>query len=150
VTRGGITMADRIQDSQAAYVHRSLAWLVGGFAAVALLLGVVGLYGVVTYSVSQRNREIGIRTALGARPGSIVRMILGEGGRLIAFGSAAGTGCSLAAASLMRGLLFGVRSWDVPTMAAVVALLGVVALLASFIPARRAASIDPVSSLRSE
>jgi FtsX-like permease family protein len=77
-------MSDLIQDSPSAYIHRSLAWLVGGFAAVALLLSVVGLYGVVAYSVSRRNREIGIRTALGASTGAIYRMILGDAGRLIA------------------------------------------------------------------
>jgi len=150
VTRGGAAMLDRIQDSQSAYVHRSLAWLVGGFAAVALLLSVVGLYGVVAYSVSQRNREIGIRTALGAPRGSIYLMILSEAGRLIALGAAAGIASSIAAARLMRGLLFGVRSWDIPTLAVVAGLLGAVALLASLIPARRAASVDPAESLRAE
>ena len=150
VTREGMTMLNRIQDSQSAYMHRSLALLVAGFAAVALLLSVVGLYGVVAYSVNQRNREIGIRTALGASRRSIYRMILSEAGRLIGFGSIAGVGASIAAAGLMRGLLFGVRSWDVPTLAAVAALLAVVALMASLIPARRAASVDPVESLRGE
>jgi predicted permease len=150
VTRDGATMIERIQDSQSAYMHRSLAWLVGGFAAVALLLSVVGLYGVVTYSVNQRNREIGIRTALGASRGSIYLMILSEAGWLIGLGAAVGIGLSIAAASLMRGLLFGVRSWDVPTLSVVAGLLGVVALVASLIPARRAAAVDPVESLRAE
>lgn len=150
VTRSGSTMLQRIEDSQSAYMHRSLAWLVGGFAAMALVLSVVGLYGVVAYSVSQRNREIGIRTALGASRGSIYRMILSEAGRLIAFGAVAGIATSIAAAGLMRGLLFGVRSWDIPTLASVAAALGTVALLASLIPARRAASVDPVESLRAE
>jgi macrolide transport system ATP-binding/permease protein len=149
-TRGGMTMRDRIQDSQSAYMHRSLAWLVGGFAAVALMLSVVGLYGVVAYSVSQRNREIGIRTALGASRGSIYKMILCEAGRLIGFGAAAGIGTSIATAGLMSGLLFGVRSWDTPTLAIVTGILGTVALLASLIPARRAASVDPAESLRTE
>jgi len=147
---GGMTMTARIDDSPAAYVHRSLVWLVGSFAFVALLLGAVGLYGVVAYSVSQRNREIGIRMALGAQPGSIHRLILREAGWLIGFGLAVGIASSVAAAGLMRGLLFGVRSWDIPTLAVVVAVLSGSALLASFIPARRAACVNPVDALRAE
>jgi macrolide transport system ATP-binding/permease protein len=108
VTLAGATMLDRIQDSQSAYMHRSLAWLVGGFAVAALLLSVVGLYGVVAYSVGQRSREIGIRTALGASRGSIYLMILGEAGRLIGLGAAAGAACAIGAAGLMREVLFGV------------------------------------------
>jgi macrolide transport system ATP-binding/permease protein len=150
VTRAGMTMRERIQDSDSAYMHRSLAWLVGGFAAVALLLSVVGLYGVVAYSVSQRHREIGIRTALGASRGSIYRMIVSEAGRLIGLGAAVGIGASMATAGLMSGLLFGVGSWDAPTLAMVAGILGTVALLATLIPARRAASVDPVESLRAE
>jgi predicted permease len=146
----GMTMAAKIQDSTSAYVHRSLAWLVGAFAAMALLLGVVGLYGVVAYSVSQRNREIGIRIALGARPRSIYQLILREAGLLIAFGIVVGAGCSVAAAGLMQGLLFGVKSWDLPTLAAVAGLLSMAALLATLMPARRAASVNPVESLRAE
>jgi predicted permease len=150
VTSDGATMLDRIQASQSAYMHRSLVWLVGAFAAVALVLSVIGLYGVVTYSVNQRNREIGIRSALGASRASIYRMILREAGGLIALGAAAGIACSIAAAGFMRSLLFGVRSWDLPTLAAIAALLSAVALMASWIPARRAASVDPVESLRAE
>jgi predicted permease len=147
---GGTTMVDRINDSQSAYMHRSLAWLVGGFAGLALLLGVVGLYGVIAYSVSQRSREIGIRMALGAQAGAVYRLILKEAGWLIVVGIAMGLAGSIAAATLMRGLLFGVRSWDVATLASVAAILGVAALLASFIPARRAASVNPVDALRAE
>jgi ABC-type antimicrobial peptide transport system permease subunit len=143
-------MSERINDSQSAYLHRSSAWLVGGFAALALLLGVVGLYGVVAYSVSQRTREIGVRIALGAQRGSVYQLILREAAWLTAVGIVIGLVCSVAAATLMRGLLFGVRSWDLPTLAAVAAVLGVAALLASYIPARRAASISPVEALRAE
>jgi macrolide transport system ATP-binding/permease protein len=143
-------MTDRINDSPSAYLHRSSAWLVGGFAVLALLLGVVGLYGVVAYSVSQRTREIGVRMALGAQRSSVYRLILAEASWLTAVGIVLGLVCSVVAATLMRGLLFGVRSWDVPTLTAVAAVLGVFALLASYIPARRAASVNPVDALRAE
>ncbi|HYL77789.1 MAG TPA: ABC transporter permease [Bryobacteraceae bacterium] len=150
VTNGGITMSDRISDSQSAYLHRSSAWLVGGFAVLALLLSVVGLYGVVAYSVSQRTREIGVRMALGAQPGAVYGLILKEAVWLSGAGIVIGLVCSVAAATLIRGLLFGVRSWDVSTLVAVAGVLGVSALVASYIPARRAASVNPVDALRAE
>jgi macrolide transport system ATP-binding/permease protein len=146
----GTTMTARVNDSQAAYLHRSLAWLVGGFAGMALLLGVVGLYGVIAYSVNQRVREIGIRMALGAQPGSVYRLILSEAGWLTILGIAVGGAGSVGAASLMRSLLFGVSAWDVTTLAAVAAILWIAALVASFLPARRAASVNPVEALRAE
>ena len=150
VTYRGVTMIDKIHDSQSAYLHRSSAWLVGGFAALALLLSGVGLYGVIAYSVSRRTREIGIRMALGARRSSVYRLILKEAGRLTAIGIIAGLASSLGATTLMRTLLFEVRSWDVPTMAAVAAILAISALLASFLPARRAAAVNPTDALRLE
>ena len=150
VTVGGTTMSKRIENSPSAALHRSSAWLVVGFAALALLLGMVGLYGVVAYSVSQRTREIGVRMALGAEPAAVYRLILGEAGWLAAAGIGLGLLLSLGAATLMRGLLFGVRSWDLPTLAVVAGGLGVAAIVASFVPARRAASIQPVEALRSE
>jgi predicted permease len=149
-TRSPATMSDVINTSQSAYVHQSSAWLVGGFAALALLLSVVGLYGVVAYSVSQRTREVGIRMALGADRGSVCQLILREAGWLTAGGIVIGLGCSVAAAALMRGLLFGVQSWDVPTLIAVAVVLGSAAIVASYIPARRAASVNPVEALRTE
>jgi macrolide transport system ATP-binding/permease protein len=144
------TMSQRINDSQTAYLHRSSAWLVGGFAALALLLGAVGLYGVIAYSVSQRTREIGVRMALGAQRGSVYRLILTEAGWLVAGGIAIGLGCSVLAAILLGKLLFGVRAWDVSTLAAVVAVLAASALLASYVPAHRAASVNPLEALRAE
>jgi macrolide transport system ATP-binding/permease protein len=144
------TQMQRINESQTAYLHRSSAWLVGGFAGLALLLGVVGLYGVVAYSVSQRTREIGVRMALGAQQSSVYRMILKEAGWLTGIGIAAGLMCSVAVAALMQKVLFGVRSWDMTTLAAVALLLGASALLASYFPARRAASVNPVEALRAE
>jgi macrolide transport system ATP-binding/permease protein len=146
----GSTMTMNINDSQTAYLHRSTAYLVGGFAALALILGVVGLYGVIAYSVSQRTREIGVRMALGAQKTTVYRLILREAARLIALGVVLGLAGSVGAAALMRKLLFGVRAWDVSTLAAVAALLAGSALLASFIPARRAAGVNPVEALRAE
>jgi macrolide transport system ATP-binding/permease protein len=146
----GTSMQDAIHDSLSAYMHRTAAWLVGGFAFLALLLGVVGLYGVVAYSVSQRTREIGVRMALGAEPRSIYDLVLREAGWLALTGIMIGLACAVGAASLMKGLLFGVHSWDVPTLSAVSVVLGLAALLASFIPARRAAGVNPIEALRAE
>ena len=144
------TMMQRINTSQTAYLHRSSAWLVGGFAALALLLGVVGLYGVIAYSVSQRTREIGVRMALGAQQSSVYRMILKEAGRLTGAGILAGLVSAIAVATLMQKLLFGIHTWDVSTLAGVAILLGASALLASYFPARKAASVNPVEALRAE
>ena len=149
-TIGEMTMMQNINESATAYLHRSSAWLVGGFAALALLLGVVGLYGVIAYSVSQRTREIGVRMALGAQRASVYRLILREAGWLTFFGIAAGLACSIGAATLIRSLLFGVSAWDVSTLGAVAAGLGICAMLASYFPARRAASVNPVEALRAE
>jgi macrolide transport system ATP-binding/permease protein len=144
------TMNLRIQESQSAYMHRSAAWMVGSFAALAALLGVVGLYGVVAYSVGQRTREIGVRMALGAQRGTIYGLVLKEAARLTALGVAAGLLCSVAVLSLMGKLLFQVKAWDAPTLVGVSLLLGVAALVASYLPAHRAASVNPVDALRAE
>ena len=149
-TRNEQSMMQRINDSPTAYIQRSAACLVGGFAALALLLGVVGLYGVIAYSVSQRTREIGVRMALGAQRSSVYQLILKEAGLLTVLGVAAGLACSIAAATFMGKLLFGVRSWDLLTLTSVALLLGFSALVGSFIPARRAASVNPVDALRAE
>jgi macrolide transport system ATP-binding/permease protein len=144
------TMNELVARSPSAYMRRSSASLVGGFAAAAWLLGIIGLYGVVAYSVSQRTREIGVRMALGAGRRAVCGLILGEAGWLVAAGIAVGLAGSIGAATLMRGLLFGVRSWDVPTLAAVAGVLALSALLASYVPARRAASVNPIEALRAE
>ena len=149
-TYGAVTMSERIHDSPSAYLHRSSAYIVGGFAALALLLGVVGLYGVIAYSVSQRTREIGVRMALGAQRGTVYQLILKEAAWLIALGIAAGLLCSIAAATLTRKLLFGVGAWDVSIFVAVAVVLAVAAMLASYLPAHRAASVNPVEALRAE
>jgi macrolide transport system ATP-binding/permease protein len=145
-----VTMTQRINDSPSAYLHRSSAWLVGSFAAIAFLLSVVGLYGVIAYAVTQRTREIGIRMAVGAQSKLVYRLILKEAAWLAGAGTAVGVVCSIAAATLMRRLLFGVRSWDVPTLGGVAAVLVISALLASYMPARRAAHVDPMTALRNE
>jgi len=149
-TSDATTMTELLNDSTAAYLHRSSAWLVGGFAALALVLSVVGLYGVIAYSVSQRTREIGVRMALGAERSSVYRLILREAGWLTAIGIVVGLCCSVAAATLMRKLLFGTQAWDATTLAAVGLVLALSAMLASYLPARRAASVNPVEALRAE
>ncbi len=143
-------MTEQIDGTQAAVLHRSSAWLVGGFASVALVLGVVGLYGVTAYSVSQRTREIGVRMALGARRSSVYSLVLRQAGWLTATGLAIGLVCSAGASLLIRNLLFGVHAWDAATLGAVAAVLGLAAMVASFLPARRAASVNPTDALRAE
>jgi len=147
---GASTMRALVNDSQSAYLRRSSAALVSGFAAIAWLLGIVGLYGVVAYSVSQRTREIGVRMALGAQRATIYQLVLREAGWLTSAGVLIGVAAAIGAATLMRGLLFGVRSWDVPTLVAACGVLCLSALGASYIPARRAASVDPAEALRAE
>jgi predicted permease len=144
------TMTARVNNAPTVYLRRSSTWLVAGFAAVALLLGVVGLYGVIAYSVSQRTREIGVRIALGAQRGTVYRLILREAGALALAGIVIGSGCAILVASLTRKLLFGTPPWDIMTLVCVAAVLGASALMASFLPARRAASVDPISALRAE
>jgi predicted permease len=144
------TMTHRVNNAPTVYLRRSSTWLVAGFAAVALLLGIVGLYGVIAYSVSQRTREIGVRMALGAQRSTVYRLILKEAGVLALAGILIGLGCSVVAASLMRKLLFGTPPWDVTTLFSVAGVLGISALLASYFPARRAASVDPIKALRAE
>ena len=147
---GESTMSAQMSTSQSALLHRFCSWLVGGFAAMALVLAVVGLYGVIAFSLSQRTREIGVRMALGAPRGAIHRLILKEAGWLTGIGILIGLACSVAAAELMRSLLFGVRAWDLSTLAGVAAVLGFSALLATLIPARRASSVNPVEALGTE
>jgi predicted permease len=150
LTTGADTMTNRMNNSQSAYMHRSSALLVGGFAVIALLLGVIGLYGVVAYSVNQRTCEIGVRMALGAQRGTVYRMIFLEAGRLTAIGIAGGLLCSVGVATLMRKLLFATQPWDLQTLVGVAVVLGVSALAASYLPARRAASVNPMEALRAE
>lgn len=147
-TFDGSTMDQRIHDSQPAYLHRASTWLVASFAGLTLLLSVIGLYGVIAYSVSQRTREIGV--SLGAQRGRVYGLIMKEAGWLIGIGLTVGLAGSLAAGSLIRSLLFGTSAWDARTLASVAVTLGLCALMASFLPARRAASVNPTEALHAE
>lgn len=144
------TLLAKIEGTQAALLHRFAAWLIGGFALVALVLGVVGLYGVIAYSVSQRTREIGVRMALGAERRAVYGLVMGQAGWLTLAGLALGLPGAIGVATLIRKMLFGVAAWDAATLTAVAALLGTAAMAASFLPARWAASVDPVEALRRE
>jgi ABC-type antimicrobial peptide transport system permease subunit len=146
----GTSVTALINSSQPAYFRRSSASLAGGFAAIAWLLSVVGLYGVIAYSVSQRTREIGVRMALGAPRSSVYRLILREAARLTLGGVAIGLLGAVAAATTIRGLLFGVQPYDLATLAGVGAVLAGSALLATYVPARRAASVNPIDALRAD
>jgi predicted permease len=124
--------------------------MLGIAGAMALVLGIIGIYGVISYTVSQRKREIGIRLALGAQGEDVVQMILRQGAKMALAGVAIGIGAALGLTPLMRSLLFGVTAQDPRTFAAVASLLILVALLACYIPARRATRIDPLVALRYE
>lgn len=138
------------QIEQITMSERIFADLSGGFGVLALALACIGIYGVMAYSVSQRTNEIGIRMALGAQPGRVLRMVLGEASWMSGLGVAAGMGAALAVGRLIASMLYGLKPYDPATLAASVVLLGLVALGASLIPARRAAGVDPMRALRSE
>jgi ABC-type antimicrobial peptide transport system permease subunit len=124
--------------------------LIAFFGIVALLLATAGVFGVMAYSVSRRTREIGVRVALGARSRDVLTMILGQGLRTIFMGVAIGLAGSLALTRMIGSLLFGVTATDPLTFAAVILLLTAAALLACYIPARRATRVDPMVALRCE
>jgi putative ABC transport system permease protein len=124
--------------------------VLGIFAAVALTLASVGIYGVISYSVAQRRHEIGVRMAVGAQPRHVLLLVVGQGMLLAVAGTAAGVAVALGATQLMSSMLFGVSPRDPLIFAATPAILGVVALLSSYLPARRAAALDPMSALRQE
>lgn len=145
---GARTMDSLVADSVAS--QRFSMILLAVFAVLALCLAAVGIYGVISYVVGQRGREIGIRIALGARPQDILRLILGRGGRLAAVGVAVGVAAALGLTRLMASLLYGVGATDPLTFVGVAVLLTVVALAACYVPARRATKVDPIAALRYE
>jgi putative ABC transport system permease protein len=124
--------------------------MVGLFALTALVLAALGIYGVIAYTVSERTREIGIRIALGADRPTILGMIFNQGAMLTAAGAVVGIACALAVSHLMAGVLYGVTPTDPPTFVGVSAVLIAVALVACYLPARRAIRVDPLTALRQE
>jgi ABC-type antimicrobial peptide transport system permease subunit len=142
------TMTDQLTASLSA--ERVFANLTAGFGLLALVLAAIGIYGIMTYTVSRRNQEIGLRMALGEQLASVVWMVLREALGMLAIGLVAGIGCSLALSRFVAAQLFGLRAVDTSTYVAAIALLSVVAVVSSFMPARRASAIDPLTTLRYE
>jgi putative ABC transport system permease protein len=142
------TMQDLIANS--VQRRKFSMFLLSIFAGVAMLLAAIGLYGVMSYSVAQRIREIGIRMALGARRPDVLALVVKQGMALALMGILAGTMLSLGMTRLISGMLFGITATDPPTFAGVAALLGTVAFLANYLPARRASKVDPMVALRYE
>jgi putative ABC transport system permease protein len=142
------TMEQVLSESVAAPRYRT--WLLGLFAVVALILAGVGIYGVISYTVAQRTHELGVRMALGAQTADVLKLVIGQGIKLALAGALLGLGGALALTRLVKTLLFGVSATDPPTFATVATLLMLMAMLACWIPARRATRVDPLVALRYE
>lgn len=142
------TMDQLIEDS--VVQERFRTWLVSGFAGLALLLAVIGIYAVISYSVAQQTREIGVRIALGATAGDVSKMVLGHGLRLATAGIAIGLISALGVTRILRSMLYSTSSTDLLSFVLTSAVLLAVALLACYIPALRAARVDPIVALRYE
>jgi putative ABC transport system permease protein len=145
----GVSAMDEVM-TQSIGQERFTLLLLGVFAAFALLLSMAGIYGVMSYAVAQRTREIGVRMALGAEAGGVLRLVIGQGMRLALIGVGIGLFASLALSRLMKTMLFGVNAGDPLTFISVGALLSLVALVACYVPARRASQVDPMIALRCE
>ncbi len=138
----------RVAESLA--VRRERALVLGAFAALALLIAVVGIYGVMSYAVARRTHEIGLRMALGAGRSEVLRLVVGAGLRMTAYGMAAGLAGALALTRVLRTFLYGVAPTDAATFILVTAVLAAAAFCASYLPARRAAAVEPMAALRRE
>jgi putative ABC transport system permease protein len=145
-----LTMEEFTGQTPAVFLRRYPSYLIGSFATLAVILAMVGLYGLLSFTVTQRTREIGIRVALGAQAQDILRLVLGQGIGAVLAGLGIGVVAALALTRLMSSLLYGVKPTDALTFASVTVLLLLVALAASYIPARRAANVDPLVALRHE
>jgi ABC-type antimicrobial peptide transport system permease subunit len=142
------TLEGLVDDSAAR--PRFVTGVLAAFAAAAVLLGAVGVYGVVAFAVARRTREVGVRVALGATPAAIGRMVLRDGGRLAAAGVVVGLAGAVAAGRVVRGYLFGVGAVEPGVLVLVPLLLVVVTLAATALPARRAARVSPLEAIRDE
>jgi ABC-type antimicrobial peptide transport system permease subunit len=145
----GIQTMDEVMQAEVGN-DRVMSGILTIFAGVALLLSAVGIYGIIAYAVSQRTREIGLRIALGARGGDVIRMVMRHAAGMTALGLTAGLAIALAASRYLGSFLFEVSANDPATFAGVAGTMVVVSLLASYIPARRAARVDPVVALRAD
>ena len=143
-----VSMSDLIDTSVAQPRFRT--WLLGSFAVVALVLAAAGIFGVISYSVSRRTHEIGIRVTLGASPANVMRLILTESARLVLIGFAVGIPVSFVLGRFLSNLVFRIHAADPTTFTAVAFLLFTVATLAAYVPARRATRVDPMIALRHE
>ena len=130
--------------------QRSTMWLLGGFAGLALVLAAVGIYGVLSYMVRRRSKEIGIRIALGAQSADVLKLVVGQGMRPVAFGILAGLAAALAFGRVLSSLVYGISASDPATYAGVAAVLSLVALAACLVPARAATRIGAIRALREE
>ena len=142
------TMQEQVDDNLGN--ERAIAFLAASFGVLAAILASIGIYGVLAYATAQRTREIGIRIALGATRKEVVRLVVTEVVWLLAAGLAAGVPISLLLSQAVRGQLFGVSAYDIPTLAVVCLMIATVAFASSALPARRAATADPMVALRYE
>jgi ABC-type antimicrobial peptide transport system permease subunit len=142
------TLRNYVRDSLV--TERLMATLSGFFGLLAMLIATIGLYGVMSYMVTRRKTEIGIRMALGADPRAVVRMVLGESGVLLAIGVVCGVGLAIGASRWATSLLYGLRPYDPASIGLAVGALGLVSLLAAWIPARRASRVEPTIALRTD